>query len=309
MLCEEYTMHTYIQLLNYIPYFEDENIVFGRWEGMYPQYDEKLKEFIKEVYNTDLMKSNYLDYLDERLLDRDYSVAVPTANFELLRAILTFYVRSERFSDGSWASSAKKGVFLRILYRLKELDGYMKIDDVKITEALKKAKPGLEKYLKIMSLVNMEDVTNDKEFQRAFNGFYRVRQRPQVFYDTFYSFMEENKGSAPSFEKTLKYFEKELKRIEPSFSSKLVATINPNLLIWDSVVLDNLQLKPPAYYRKDRIEESIKLYERIVDWYKDYLKDEEGQKMIELFDEEYPNTGITDIKKIDFVIWQIRDDR
>lgn len=255
------------------------------------------------------MKSNYLDYLDERLLDRDYSVAVPTANFELLRAILTFYVRSERFSDGSWASSAKKGVFLRILYRLKELDGYMKIDDVKITEALKKAKPGLEKYLKIMSLVNMVDVTNDKEFQRAFNGFYRVRQRPQVFYDTFYSFMEENKGSAPSFEKTLKYFEKELKRIEPSFSSKLVATINPNLPIWDSVVLDNLQLKPPAYYRKDRIEESIKLYERIVDWYKDYLKDEEGQKMIELFDEEYPNTGITDIKKIDFVIWQIRDDR
>ena len=155
----------------------------------------------------------------------------------------------------------------------------------------------------------MVDETNDKEFQRAFNGFYRVRQRPQVFYDTFYSFMEENKGSAPSFEKTLKYFEKELKRIEPSFSSKLVATINPNLPIWDSVVLDNLQLKPPAYYRKDRIEESIKLYERIVDWYKDYLKDEEGQKMIELFDEEYPNTGITDIKKIDFVIWQIRDDR
>jgi hypothetical protein len=56
----------------------------------------------------------------------------------------------------------------------------------------------------------------------------------------------------------------------------------------------------------DRIEETIQLYERIVDWYKDYLKDEEGQKIIELFDEEYPNTGITDIKKVDFVIWQIR---
>ncbi|MCM3694594.1 DUF6508 domain-containing protein [Neobacillus niacini] len=299
-------MHTYIQLLSYIPYFEDKNIEFCVWEGMYPKYDEKLEEFIKEVYKTDLMKSNYLDYLDEKRINRDYAAVVPTADFELLRAILTYYVRSERFSDGAWANSAKEGVFLRILNRLKELDGYGKMDDGKITEALKKVKPGLEKYLKIMNLVKSVDVSKDKEFQRAFNGFYRVRQRPQVFYDTFYSFMEVHKESAPSFEKTLRYIHKELGRIEPSFSSKLVATINPNLPIWDSVVLNNLQLKPPAYYRKDRIEESIRLYERIVDWYKDYLKDEEGQKIIELFDEAYPNTGITDIKKVDFVIWQIR---
>jgi hypothetical protein len=299
-------MRTYIQLLNYIPYFEDKTIEVCRWEGMYPQYDKKLNEFIEEIYKTNLMKSNYLDYLDERLFNRDYSAAVPTADFELLRAILTFYVRSERFSDGAWANSVKEGVFLRILYRLKELDGNLKVDDLKLQEAIKKAKPGLEKYLKIMSQVKLVDVSKDREFQRAFNGFYRVRQRPQTFYDTFYSFMEENKGSTPSFEKTLKYIEKELGRIEPSFSSKLVATINPDLPIWDSVVLNNLQLKRPAYYRKDRMEETIRLYEQIVDWYKDYLKDEEGQKMIELFDKEYPNTGITDIKKIDFVIWQLR---
>jgi hypothetical protein len=29
--------------------------------------------------------------------------------------------------------------------------------------------------------------------------------------------------------------------------------------------------------------------------------------MIELFDKEYPNTGITAIKKVDFFIWQIGD--
>ncbi|MDQ1004600.1 hypothetical protein QFZ28_005140 [Neobacillus niacini] len=135
-------MHTYIQLLNYIPYFKAENIEFCRWEGMYPNYDEKLKEFIKEVYNTDLMKSDYLPYLDERLLDRDYSAAIPTADFELLRAILTFYVRQDRFFEGAWAGSAKDGVFLRILNRLKELDGYLKVDDIKLQEAIKKAKPG-----------------------------------------------------------------------------------------------------------------------------------------------------------------------
>ena len=116
-------MSTYIQLLNYIPYFENENIEFCKWEGMYPKYDEKLEEFIMEVYKTDLLKSDYLDYLDERLLDSDYAAAVPTADFELLRAILTFYVRQDRFVDGAWAGSAKDGVFLRILYRLKGLEG------------------------------------------------------------------------------------------------------------------------------------------------------------------------------------------
>lgn len=119
----------------------------------------KLKEFIKEVYNTDLMKSNYLDYLDERLPDRDYAVAVTSADFELLRAILTYYVRHDRFVEGAWANSAKEGVFLKILYRLKELGGYLKVDDSKLKEAIKKAKPGLEKYMKIMNLKNMVDVS------------------------------------------------------------------------------------------------------------------------------------------------------
>ena len=116
-------MSAYTHLLDYIPYFEDENRVFLKREEMYPQYDEKLEEFIMEVYKTDLMKSNYLDYLDERILGRDYATVVPTADFELLKSIFTFYVRQDRFVEGAWASSAKDGVFLKILYRLKELCG------------------------------------------------------------------------------------------------------------------------------------------------------------------------------------------
>lgn len=32
-----------------------------------------------------------------------------------------------------------------------------------------------------------------------------------------------------------------------------------------------------------------------------------GKKIIVVFDNEYLNSGITDIKKVDFVGWQIRD--
>ena len=35
---------------------------------------------------------------------------------------------------------------------------------------------GLEKYKKIMLMVQKVDVSQDREFQKVFNGFYRVRR-------------------------------------------------------------------------------------------------------------------------------------
>lgn len=181
------------------------------------------------------------------------------------------------------------------------------MDQSLINISLKKAKPGLEKYLKIMKLIKVTDVSQNEEFQRLFNGFYRIRQRPKIFYEKYYSFMEKNKDTPLSFEKTLRYIYNELGRMEPSFSSKLVATLNPNMPIWDSIVLKNLNLKAPAYYRKNRLEEMITLYDDIVNYYNHLLDTGTGKLIIELFDQEYPNTVITNVKKVDFVLWQNRD--
>ena len=98
--------------------------------------------------------------------------------------------------------------------------------------------------------------------------------------------MEKNKNGAPSFEKTLRYIYEELGRVEASFSSKLVATINPDLPIWDTVVLKNLEKKPPAYYRKNRLEETILLYEDIKNEYQKILAEDTGERIIKLFDKE-----------------------
>jgi hypothetical protein len=181
------------------------------------------------------------------------------------------------------------------------------MDELKIQNAIVKAKPGLEKYQKIMSMVTNVNVSQNVEYQKSFNGFYRVRQRQPIFYNKFYYFMEKNKNDTPSFEKTLRYIYEELGRVEASFSSKLVATINPDLPIWDTVVLKNLEKKPPAYYRKNRLEETILLYEDIKNEYKRLLSEDTGKQIIQLFDQEYPNSGITNIKKVDFVFWQTRE--
>jgi len=181
------------------------------------------------------------------------------------------------------------------------------MNDIKTNEAVMKIKPGLDKYLSIMEKFNKVDVSKDDSFQREFNGFYRIRQRESRFYEKYYFFMEANKNKEPNFERTLLYLYNELGRVEASFSSKLIATINPDLPIWDSIVLKNLNFISPKYYSKNRIKETINLYEKIVQWYQNFISAEHGKNIIEIFNKNYPEAKITDTKKIDFVLWQIRE--
>jgi hypothetical protein len=167
--------------------------------------------------------------------------------------------------------------------------------------------PGLKKYKTIMDKFYDVDVSQNIEFQRLFNGFYKIRQRPKAFYSTYYSLLEKCKQKPLEFKDVLETFHNKTGRIEPSFSSKLLATINTSMPIWDVFVLKNLKLKPPPQYSKTRLEDTITLYNRIVEWYDGKTKSSEGKKMMEIFDETYPDSNISDIKKIDFILWQIRE--
>jgi hypothetical protein len=120
-------MTNYKKIVSYLSYFENEKMEFGKWttpeEGVrgYYNYDKKLEDFIQELYKTDLLVGDYLLRLEE-LESEDYGSIIPTANLDLLKAILTFYVRGERFSEGMWRTAAKNKVFYLILLRLRELD-------------------------------------------------------------------------------------------------------------------------------------------------------------------------------------------
>lgn len=166
--------------------------------------------------------------------------------------------------------------------------------------------PGLKKYKSIMDKFYNVDVSQDTEFQRKFNGFYRIRQRPKIFYSTYYSFMEKCKNNQVGFKDILETLYIEIGRIEPSFSSKLLATIDTSMPIWDVNVLKNLKLKKPAQYSKTRLEDTVKLYYKIVEWYDNKIKSSEGKQLIGIFDEAYPDFNISDVKKIDFILWKIR---
>ena len=109
-----------------------------------------------------------------------------------------------------------------------------------------------------------------------------------------------------SFEVVINHFYNRFQSVEASFSSKLVATINPNFPVWDEHVLRNLGLRAPVYGTKNRVEKTISLYDDIVRWYVDFLSTDDAKKLINLFDNRYKETNITDTKKIDFILWQSR---
>jgi len=171
-----------------------------------------------------------------------------------------------------------------------------------------KIKKGVQSYVRIMHLVKNSNVQTNKEFQKKFNGFYVIRQRSKEFYKAFYEYLEHNKYKNISFEQTLNFFQHKFQRFEPSFSSKIVATINPNFPIWDSEVLKRLNIKRPFNLAKEvKFKRMVKIYDDIMSWYSEFLKTEQAKNMIKTFDEKIGKTNITDTKKIDLILWQTRE--
>ena len=176
-----------------------------------------------------------------------------------------------------------------------------------IEKAIDKAKKGIIQYLEIMDLLYKVDVSSHREFQKKYNAFYRVRQRTEDWYNIYYNFLENSKNSSVTFSETIDYIYNNLGRYEPSFSSKLVATINPLKPIWDEYVLENTGHKPPSYQNPNKINDAKLAYQSIEAWYIDFLQSDTGKLCISIFNEKiFRHKEITDLKKVDFILWQTR---
>jgi len=175
---------------------------------------------------------------------------------------------------------------------------------------------GVDKYSWIIKFVesaklNGIDLAKEIEFKKKFNGFYRIRQKSEKFYNFYYFLFNSKLKTYINFEDILEQLYQVDKKFESSFSSKLLHSVNPSLPIWDSIVLKKLQLKIP--YQKnlkknEKKEMIVELYRNISIFYENFLKTKEGKDLLELFDSKIQERGykISSIKKIDFIIWQTR---
>ena len=165
---------------------------------------------------------------------------------------------------------------------------------------------GLDKYADIMNGAREKDVSCDRAFQHAFNAFYRVRRNAE-WRNCYYRLFERAKAEHYSFADVIGCMYVETGNVEASFSSKMIATIDPEMPIWDQYVLQNLGLELKGKKPRERIGNAVQIYDRIREWYLDYLKSDEARENIAVFDRSLPSyTWITSIKKIDYLLWSKR---
>ncbi len=118
-------MGKYDKLLSYIDYFEHADDKAGGWVfppsgSPYTEYELQFNSFIKDVYDSDILNTKYLEHLDPYLkANQDIRTLVPTADLDLLIAIFTYFIRQDRFCEGLWIGAIIDKTFYNILTRLK----------------------------------------------------------------------------------------------------------------------------------------------------------------------------------------------
>lgn len=97
--------------------------------------------------------------------------------------------------------------------------------------------------------------------------------------------------------------------MEASFASKMAATLDPDLPIIDRHVLSYIGRKlPPARKGKDNQNERVRaiiiLHKEMERGFKVFLKTPTGRYLVQRFRREHPGTKISEMKMLDFVLWQ-----
>jgi hypothetical protein len=166
---------------------------------------------------------------------------------------------------------------------------------------------GIERYAYIVKELHERDVSKDRDYQRTYNAFYVVR-RDAKWRKIYFDYFEKQKNNKNlSFEEVIQYLYKQTGLVEPSFTSKLLSTINSQMPIWDVYVLKNLGLKTKAGKPLDKVEQALRLYREINEYYMRIKESKWGKEAVIAFNKTLPEyTWLSDVKKMDFFLWKIR---
>lgn len=184
------------------------------------------------------------------------------------------------------------------------------LTDQDIDTALPKIAVGLEKYLKIQKrLSDQSDINlaDDGDFQKKFNGFYRIRQKPAAWYKIFYMLFDESRKIPVDYYTVLQLLHKLTGRYEASFASKLLASIDTQMPVIDSIVLKNLNLRLPYPYEANRLESICSIHGKLTEYYANYLQTEKGKHLVGRFRKVYPDANVSEVKMLDLILWQSRN--
>ena len=173
----------------------------------------------------------------------------------------------------------------------------------------------LQKYEEIVSLFRKTNIAEDDKFQRLFNSFYITGPLPKTWHINFYGYFESVKDNEPTFEKAIQdlYDINGQTRVDASFCSKLIATINPDKPIIDQYVMWQMGYNTrtaDSLKGQKKIEYYVDAYSEIEKQYKEHIDDVAVKTAIAEFDSTYPSyKWLSPIKKLDFILWSNRNSR
>ena len=137
-----------------------------------------------------------------------------------------------------------------------------------------------------------------------------MQHGPQHWYELYFSLLEREKlNQSVTFDDVFREIFRATHRNEPSFCSKLVATIRPEMPVYDSYVRENLSLNTPRPHqpRETRLQGFLRAYSVLEETIAHLLTDQRYSQLKIAFDEKYPlYSHLTDTKKLDLVLWQYR---
>lgn len=165
----------------------------------------------------------------------------------------------------------------------------------------------MDHYAEILEAVKTTDTSRNLAFQHSFNAFYRVR-RNAGWREKYYCLFEKAKEKHYSFADIISSLYQLTGNVEASFTSKMLAAIDPEKPIWDQYVLQNLGLQLKGKTAEEKIANAIEAYNKIEKWYSAYLKTDEARECIRVFDRWLPSySWLSNVKKIDYLLWSKRD--
>ncbi len=195
-----------------------------------------------------------------------------------------------------------------MLHRLTE-------DRDRILDRLKARESDLRDYNYLQGELRDTDVTENALYRSTFVRFYQVR-RDGDWQRVFFSILEREKNNrAISFGEVLSELfrtarHKGRPQIESSFSSKLVATVRPELPVYDSRVSSNLKLRTPGYdmTQENRMLRFInEVYPELMRQTVEMTQDSNFATLRRTFNATFPQYAhFTDVKKLDLFLWEYR---
>lgn len=157
------------------------------------------------------------------------------------------------------------------------------------------------------------NITENYLFQFVYRSFYRIDNAGLTsnFKSEYFKLLEEYRNiNHFEFSKILRHLYlinnyQNKKTFQFSFVSKMQSTINNNKPIYDSEVARVFSFSRPKYNLtfEDKLRSYSEQLTLIEQTYKSFIENQSLTTIINLFDDKFPDHGLNEIKKLDFIFW------